>query len=88
MYFVYIIYSDSKDQYYKGFTEAGPSIRLKRHNEGWTRSTKAGVPWELVYYRSFEIKKEALRWERYLKAQRNRDFMERLIASEDNELNR
>jgi len=46
MFKTYIIYSSSKDKYYTGSTSVGVELRLKRHNDGWTKSTKNGIPWE------------------------------------------
>ncbi|MDZ7808052.1 MAG: hypothetical protein U5K71_13190 [Gracilimonas sp.] len=37
------------------------------------------------HIKSFETKSEALKWENHIKRQKSRDFIERLIASEDNE---
>ena len=86
MYQVYIIYSESRDQYYKGSTGVGVKLRVQRHNDGWTRSTKSGVPWVLKYYISFKEKSEALKWENHLKKQKSREFIEGLINSKENEL--
>ncbi|SMO76675.1 GIY-YIG nuclease family protein [Fodinibius sediminis] len=86
MFYTYIIYSKTRDQYYTGSTSVEVELRLKRHNEGWTRSTKAGIPWELKYYRSFSEKSEALKWEYAVKRQKSRAFIERLIASPENEI--
>jgi putative endonuclease len=86
MHHVYIIYSASRDQYYKGYTGLSPELRLERHNEGWTRSTKSGIPWKLVFIKSFGSKSEALKFERFLKKQKNREFIERLLDSDQNEL--
>ena len=88
MYWGYIIYSKSKDRFYVGSTGAGPEIRLLRHNEGWTRSTKACIPWELKFVKSFDSKTDALQWERMLKKIKSRVFIESLILSEENELKR
>jgi len=41
MYYTYIIYPDSKDQYYVGHTH-DLKLRLERHNLGWSWSTKSG----------------------------------------------
>lgn len=87
MFETYILYSSSKDRYYVGSTGVGAKKRLDRHNEGWTRSTKSGIPWELRYVRSFENKTKALQWENHIKRQKSRKFIEELIASEENELN-
>ena len=81
----YIIYSETKDRYYIGSTSVGIDLRLERHNQGWTKSTKSGIPWILKYIKSFETKIEALKWERFIKKQKNRVFIEKLINSEENE---
>ncbi|WP_103665447.1 GIY-YIG nuclease family protein [Gracilimonas amylolytica] len=85
MFETYIIYSSSRDRFYVGSTGAGVQKRLERHNEGWTRSTKSGIPWELKYVRSFETKTEALQWENHIKRQKSRSYLEALIASDENE---
>jgi len=86
MFQTYIIYSESKDQYYTGHTSVGAEKRLARHNDGWTQSTKSGIPWTLKYVKSFRDKSEAIKWENFIKAQKSRSFIERQIASEENEL--
>ncbi len=86
MHQVYILYSKRKDSYYIGSTGVGAVLRLQRHNEGWTRSTKPGIPWSLKYIRSFDSKSEALKWEKHIKKQKSRVFIERLVVSEENEL--
>jgi len=87
MYYAYIIYSSSRDVYYKGHTSLTPQKRLDRHNDQWTVSTRAGIPWELRFFKSFETRSEAIRFELFLKKQKNRTFIESLIASDENELN-
>jgi len=47
-YTVYIIYSKSTDVCYKGQTD-NLHDRLSRHNNGWEKSTKHGIPWELIW---------------------------------------
>ncbi|MFD2532855.1 GIY-YIG nuclease family protein [Gracilimonas halophila] len=56
MYKTYIIYSLSSDKYYIGSTSVGVEKRLERHNEGWSRSTKSGIPWVIKYSKSFDVK--------------------------------
>ena len=45
---VYILYSEKLDKYYKGHT-SNIIERLKRHNGGYEKYTKSGVPWKLVW---------------------------------------
>ncbi len=86
MYQTYILYSKSKDRYYIGSTSVGVELRLTRHNEGWTRSTKFGIPWEVNYIKSFDSNTEALKFERFIKKQKSRGFIEKLIISKENEM--
>ena len=81
----YIISSQTKNRYYIGSTSVGPDLRLQRHNDGWTRSTKSGAPWILKYLKNFDSKSEALKWERFIKKQKSRVFIEKLINSDENE---
>ena len=85
MYYAYIMYSPSRDIYYKGHTSLTPQQRLDRHNDRWTVSTRSGIPWNLKFYKSFETKTEAIRYELFLKKQKNRSFIESLISSGENE---
>jgi len=52
MYFVYILKSVNKETYYIGQTN-NLSVRIKEHNIGKSKSTKLGVPWKLVFKKSF-----------------------------------
>ena len=65
-YWVYIIYSESTDSYYKGQTD-DLDDRLSRHNHGWEKATKSGIPWELVWKCEKPDRASALRLERKLK---------------------
>ncbi len=78
MYFTYIIYSKSIDRYYVGYTH-DLKLRLERHNSGWSRSTKSGMPWELVYQEKFETKSEAIKRENEIKRKKSRKYIEGLI---------
>ena len=81
----YIIYSKTSDRYYIGSTSVGIDLRLERHNQGCTKSTKPGLPWVLKYVKSFDSKSGALKWERFIKKQKSRIFIEKLILSDENE---
>ena len=85
MFYTYILYSKSIDQYYTGYTSVGVKKRLEKHNKGGNRSTKSGIPWKVVYYKSYATKTEAIKWENVIKRQKSRAFNEKLIKSEENE---
>ena len=85
MYYTYIIYSSTADQYYTGHTSYTPVSRLDQHNRGETPSTKHGIPWNLKFYKSFNSKTEAIKFENFIKRQKSRIFIEKLIRSDENE---
>ncbi|WP_069130531.1 GIY-YIG nuclease family protein [Rhodohalobacter halophilus] len=87
MFYTYILYSLSKDGYYIGYTSSTPQDRLNRHNNGMTHSTKSGIPWTIVFSKSFDDKSDAFRFENLIKRQKSRKFLERLINSDENECN-
>lgn len=80
VFFTYIIYSTARDRYYVGHCE-DINLRLERHNLGFTRSTKSGVPWNMMYYETFETRVEAIRREREIKRWKSRRMIEDLIRS-------
>ncbi|MDX1699120.1 MAG: GIY-YIG nuclease family protein [Melioribacteraceae bacterium] len=67
MYKVYVIYSSNFERYYVGITE-DIEVRLKQHNSGKTKSTKAYVPWEVVLTEDYETRLAARNREKYLKS--------------------
>jgi putative endonuclease len=78
MWFVYIIYSQKLDRYYTGYTD-DIHWRLERHNQGWGKFTKAGVPWKLVYHEEFLHKAEAIKREKEIKRKKSKSYIEKLI---------
>jgi len=78
MYHTYILYSKRLDRYYVGHTGDLPN-RLKAHNQGLARSTKGGIPWELVYKESYLTRSEAMRREYVIEKWKSRKLIEELI---------
>jgi len=76
---LYIIYSKSWDKYYTGITQ-DLEDRLVRHDQGRNKSTRGGSPWVLTYTETFACRSEAQRREYYIKGQKSRNYIERLIA--------
>ncbi len=77
-YFTYILYSESKDRYYIGSCE-DVLIRLKRHNDGATPSTKSYRPWRIVWTEQYESKTDAIKKELFIKRMKSRKFIEDLV---------
>ena len=78
MFYVYILYSKDFDRYYIGQTD-NIDARIDRHNEGKVKSTKHYTPWELKYTEQFASRSEAMKREKFLKNQRNKNFYRELI---------
>lgn len=67
MYIVYILKIISKGRYYISHKE-NLEKRLKEHNSGRTKSTKAYVPWQVVYKEEYNSKSEAFNREQEIKS--------------------
>ena len=67
MFYVYVLYSKMFNRYYVGITNRLED-RLNEHNKGKTKSTKAFIPWIIVYQEIFETRVEARIRETYLKS--------------------
>lgn len=79
-YYVYILFSQSVDRYYTGYT-IDPSERLIEHNLGATPSTRSGRPWTLVYAEECDNKSAAITREKVIKRMKSRKYIERLVYS-------
>ncbi len=80
MYFVYILYSKCLNKFYTGKT-SDINVRLVEHNNNKVRSTKAGVPWQLVYYEAFLNSTDAGREELFLKTGKGRERVKYLLKN-------
>jgi putative endonuclease len=80
-YYVYIIYSTSRDKYYTGYSQ-NPEERLVEHNSGATISTRTGKPWVLVYQEKCINKTTAIKRENQIKKMKSRKYIETLIKSD------
>jgi putative endonuclease len=79
MYHVYILYSQSHQKTYVGFT-SDLEERLKSHNyyskKGWTIRYR---PWIVIYTEMYNDKKSAMAREKYFKTGAGRDFIQKEI---------
>ncbi|MBD3385677.1 GIY-YIG nuclease family protein [candidate division KSB1 bacterium] len=66
MYTVYVLYSETYDKIYIGYTSDLAS-RFASHNElstkGWTKRYR---PWKILYTEAYELKKDAMKRERQM----------------------
>ena len=79
MYFVYVIQSKIDNRLYVGFTD-NLERRIGEHNSGRTKSTKAYIPWELVYFESVENRIDARKREKYFKSGYGKEQLKRQIS--------
>ena len=77
MYFVYVLRSDIFDRTYTGMT-SNLETRLRQHNNSENKSTKAYVPWRLIYKEEFDCRIEARKREKYLKSGIGREFIKKI----------
>jgi len=77
-WFVYILFSKSLNKYYVGSTY-DVEWRLERHNAGWGKYTKTGVPWVSVLCEEYSTKTEALKRESEIKNKKSRKYIEGII---------
>ena len=77
---VYILYSSIKDHYYIGQTQ-DIEKRFHEHNSKQSKSTRSGIPWELVFTKEFENRSNAVLFEMQLKKMKSRKYIEELIKT-------
>ena len=80
MYTLYILYSESFDRFYVGYTNDFER-RLSEHNRKKGKFTDAGIPWLIVHNEEFMTKKEAMQRERFIKSKKSKAFITELISS-------
>ena len=73
---VYILYSNTSSRYYVGQT-SDINQRLERHNQGRVKSTKHGIPWEVVLQLDVSTRSEAMILEKQIKKQGARRYIEK-----------
>lgn len=66
MFYTYILQSNKNDCLYIGYT-SDLKRRLIEHNQGLNLSTKAYIPWKIIYYEACITESDAKRREMYLK---------------------
>ena len=79
MFYVYVLRSIDDGILYKGIT-SDLKKRLQEHNSGKTRSTKAFIPWKIIYYETFETRIEARSREKFFKSGFGREFLKKVIS--------
>ena len=78
-YFIYILYSETADKYYTGYT-SNLDGRVMAHNhpsnKGWTRRYK---PWKLIHSEAYSTKEEAMAREKQVKKLKSKEMIRKII---------
>ena len=67
LHVVYALKSEKDNRIYVGMT-TNLERRIKEHNGGYNKSTKAYIPWKLIYKESCSTRIEARKREKYWKS--------------------
>ena len=78
MWYVYVIQSKKHSFRYTGMSES-PSLRLKAHNGGKVKSTKAYKPFRIIYSEICNDRIDARNREKYLKSASGRRFLSKKL---------
>ena len=72
-YFTYILKSQKDSKHYIGHTGKDPHKRLAEHNQKSVFSTKGRTPFELIGYREFASREQAIQAEKKIKIFKTRE---------------
>ena len=81
-YYTYVLISLKDTFFYIGHTN-NLKDRVKRHNDGRVKATKGRRPLKLFYFKEYETRSEAARYERYLKSFKGNDKFKEIIGYKD-----
>ncbi len=79
-FYTYILQSEMNQQFYIGQTQ-DIEKRLFRHNAGSVPSTKRYRPWKLVYYKEFNSRTDAIKFENKLKNLKSHKYIEEYLLN-------
>ncbi|MGE5520737.1 MAG: GIY-YIG nuclease family protein [Candidatus Dadabacteria bacterium] len=83
MYYIYILKSESSDNFYIGYSD-NPSRRLIEHNSSPHNTyTSKHRPWKIAaVFQCSIIEGEAMKIEKYIKRQKSRNLIEKLVDAD------
>jgi putative endonuclease len=83
-FFIYILYSESSDIYYVGYSSDFETRLIQHNNSTNITFTSKHRPWQLkaVYATGF-IEAEAMKIEKFIKKQKSRKLIEKLINGDE-----
>jgi putative endonuclease len=78
MYTVYILYSDSADKHYVGYTSNLEQRMLSHNHLGKKGFTTRYRPWRIIHLETFSNETEAIRREKWFKTGVGRDYINKI----------
>ena len=85
-YYVYILFSTSKNSYYVGSTGDQLQERIRKHNSNHKGFTGHTGDWKLVYQEEYKSKADAMAREKQIKGWKSRKLIEKLFGLEHPDL--
>ena len=79
MYYTYVLFSQSRYQYYIGQSYESPDRAVCQHNLGSRISTQKGAPWQLVFAKQFENSFESYLLMQKLQNMKSRKYLKYFI---------
>ncbi|MCX6353200.1 MAG: GIY-YIG nuclease family protein [Bacteroidetes bacterium] len=84
MYYLYILYSETSDLYYVGYTNDYERRLIEHNTSDKNTFTSKHRPWELAAAFSIsDNEAEAMMIEKFIKKQKSRKFLEALINAKE-----
>lgn len=80
MAFTYILFSPSAHRHYTGSCDILDK-RLSRHNAGKVRSTKYGIPWQMIWGRKLPTRSQARKLKQKIKKRGAKRFLQDLTSN-------
>ena len=83
MFYVYILYCENSDLFYVGSTNDFERRLAEHNNHEKNKFTSRHDLWELKLVLAFTSRTEAMQMEKFIKKQKSRSFIEKLIIGEN-----
>ncbi|MFH0969807.1 MAG: GIY-YIG nuclease family protein [Patescibacteria group bacterium] len=80
-YFIYIAYNKTFDKFYIGQTNNLARREFEHNNKLSKYTAKYSGDWKILYTENYNSRAEAMRREKFLKNQKNKDFYRKLCSS-------
>ena len=78
LWYTYVIKSSTSGRHYIGSTN-NFERRLEEHNLGKNKSTRSGVPWDVIYTEQFKTRTDAVKREFKIKSFKGGNGFKKLI---------